>query len=118
MNEEFATPEGPNDLIIECEGCSNLIYVRGSSKGLTDPCPICGCLNKLQMTEPEKVTGRLMLKSPIIDMEKESLERGKVSLPDLPTKVQEALLWLQQHSWTFGFTIEKDDKNNDEGSKS
>ncbi len=113
MNEQFSTPEGPEDLIVECEGCKNLIYVRGNQQNQISPCPICGNLNKLEMSKIEKVNGRLILRSSILNMNKDLLEQGRVSLPGLPEKVQESLLWLQQHEWSFGFTIEEGEEESE-----
>jgi hypothetical protein len=111
MNESFSTPDGPEDFMLECEGCSNLIYVRGEQQDVISPCPICGNLNKLEMSKKERVNGRLVLRSSVLNMNKDLLEQGRVSLPGLPEKVQEALLWLQKHDWTFGFTIEEDNES-------
>jgi hypothetical protein len=111
MNEAFSTPDGPEDLIVECEGCKNLIYVRGDYPDKISPCPICGALNKLEMSKGKQVNGRLILRSEILNMNKDLLEQGRVSLPGLPEKVQEALLWLQEHEWSFGFTIEEEDED-------
>jgi hypothetical protein len=113
MNEPFSTADGPEDLIVECEGCKNLIYVRGDHQDKISPCPICGNLNKLEMSEMENVHGNLILRSPKLNMNKDLLEQGRVSLPGLPEKVQEALLWLQQHEWSFGFTIEEDNEESE-----
>jgi len=47
-------------------------------------------------------------------MSRNSLEEGRVSLPDLPKKVQEALLWLQEHQWNFGFVIDEESEESEE----
>lgn len=110
-NELFSTADGPDDVIVECEGCKNLIYVRWQSGNKVSPCPLCGCLNSNELEDSseteEKLSGRLILKSPIMRMNRNSVEEGRISLPDLPVKVQEALLWLQENRWTFGFGLEK-----------
>ncbi|MBF0199264.1 MAG: hypothetical protein HQL32_16235 [Planctomycetes bacterium] len=108
--ELFPTPDGPEDTIIECEGCQNILYNRYNSTQEVCPCPICGCLNRTTVAKGEKIFGRIVLKSPPMSMNRESVERGRISLPGLPEQVQEALLWLQENQWSFGFTIEKDDK--------
>lgn len=109
-SELFPTSEGPDDVIVECEGCHNLIYVRWQSGNIVSPCPLCGCLNSMVLEEDcatdEKLSGRLILKSPLMRMNRGSVEEGRISLPDLPVKVQEALLWLQENRWTFGFGLE------------
>jgi len=117
-SEFFPTPEGPEDLIVECDGCENLLYVNGSKQEKVAACPICGCLNNLKVEDPEKIRGRLLLKSPEMSMNRSSVEQGRVSLPGLPEKVQEALIWLQQNRWTFGFIVEEEggleEKNEEE----
>jgi hypothetical protein len=65
-------------------------------------------LNQTQLTADVQIKGRLTLRSPLMTMSKNSVEEGRVSLPNIPTKVQEALLWLQENRWSFGFTVEKD----------
>ena len=112
--EPFQTPDGPEDLMVECEGCKNFLYVRQQEGLKVAPCPICGCLNKTEITPDELLNGRLVLKSPRMDMSRNSLEEGRVSLPDLPKKVQEALLWLQEHQWNFGFVIDEESEESEE----
>lgn len=111
MNKErFETPDGGEDLILECDGCGNLLFVRHQDGIKVAACPICGCINNVEMEqEPseEELTGRLILKSPLMSMNRNSVEEGRVSLPGLPEKVQEALLWLQENRWTFGFSLEQ-----------
>jgi hypothetical protein len=112
-NEPFATPEGPDDLIVECESCGNLLYVRRQEGMVVSPCPLCGCLNSTELEVDEVLSGRLILKSPLMTMSKNSVEEGRITLPDLPDKVQEALLWLQENLWTFGFSLERPDRSED-----
>jgi hypothetical protein len=121
--EPFATPDGPEDIILECDGCRNLLYVKANDQvDEVADCPICGCLNKVTLEEPQQIRGRLLLKSPEMSMNRDSVEQGRVALPGLPEKVQEALIWLQENKWTFGFIVEEDEKKSkdsdpkDEGS--
>jgi len=107
-SELFPTPDGPEDIMIECDGCGNILYVKGSIEDKVAACPICGCLNQVHIVEPEKIRGRLLLKSPEMSMNRDSVEQGRVSLPGLPEKVQEALIWLQENKWSFGFIIDED----------
>lgn len=44
-------------------------------------------------------------------MNRESVEGGKISLPGLPEQVQRALLWLQNHSWRFGFVVDSQEED-------
>ena len=107
--EAFPTPDGPEDTIIQCEGCNNLLYNRYNVAHEICPCPLCGCLNNTVVAKGEKIFGRIVLKSTLMGMNRESVEEGRISLPGLPEQVQEALLWLQKNNWTFGFTVEKPD---------
>lgn len=107
-SESFPTPEGPEDLMVTCDGCGNILYVKGDQEEQVAACPICGCLNKIHMNEPEQIRGRLLLKSPEMWMNRDSVEQGRVSLPGLPEKVQEALIWLQENKWSFGFLVEEE----------
>ena len=95
--ESFSTPEHPEDMIIECEGCGNYLYVRNAQDKEVLDCPLCGCLNSTQTRPSEKIEGRIVLKSPVMEMNLEAIEGGKISLPGLPEQVQKALLWLQNH---------------------
>lgn len=106
--EPLGDPERPDDLIVQCDGCGNLLYLKGEAATSVAPCPLCGCLNQAELQPDVQIKGRLTLKSPLMNMSKNSVEEGRVSLPDIPEKVQEALLWLQENRWTFGFTIERD----------
>ena len=116
--EPLGDPDRPDDLIVQCDGCANLLYIRGDDIQEVEPCPLCGCLNQTRLTPDVELKGRLVLKSPLMNMSKNSVEEGRVSLPDIPEKVQEALLWLQENRWTFGFTVEKDSSpENDSSSK-
>lgn len=108
MKVPFPSPGSPNDLIMTCEGCGNLIYLREVDEVF--PCPLCGCLNQVASDDHNLIHGRLMVTSPIIELEKEVLESGSICLPDLPEAVQEALLWLQQNNWRFGFVVEPERK--------
>lgn len=109
--ESFPTPDGPDDIILECDGCGNLLYIKANDQdGEVADCPICGCLNKIKLEQPEQIRGRLLLKSPEMSMNRDSVEQGRVALPGLPEKVQEALIWLQENKWTFGFIVEEDEK--------
>ena len=47
-----------------------------------------------------------MLTSALMTMNRGELESGLVSLPELPEKVQEALVWLQSHGWRVNFVEE------------
>ena len=106
-SESFPTPDGPEDLMVECDGCKNILYVKGDQKEQVAACPICGTLNQIHMSDPEQIRGRLLLKSPEMWMNRDSVEQGRVSLPGLPEKVQEALIWLQENKWSFGFLVEE-----------
>lgn len=112
MNEPFKTPDGADDWIIECEGCENLLYISANKAQEISPCPLCGCLNDINGDEEPniEIQGRLILKSPILQMNKNSIEKGKITLPELPDRVQDALLWLQEHQWRFGFTVENEEE--------
>ena len=66
----------------------------------------------------EQLSGRLVLKSPLMKMSRNSVEEGRVSLPGLPEKVQEALLWLQENRWTFGFALEQPDEKTEDNQDS
>ena len=103
-------------MIIECDGCGNLLYLQGShDPEEVAPCPLCGCLNRLGLEPDQQMRGRIVLKSPLMDMSRNSLEEGRISLPGLPQKVQEALLWLQENRWSFGFMLEQEkDEDEDE----
>ena len=118
MLERLGDPDRPDDLIVECDGCKNLLYIKGDTMEQVAPCPLCGCLNQTQLTPDVELKGRLVLKSPLMNMSKNSVEEGRVSLPDIPEKVQEALLWLQENRWTFGFTVANDDTPPEEDSSS
>lgn len=112
--ERFEIPDdGGEDLVVECEGCGNLLFVRYQEGIKVSPCPICGCLNNVELVVDEQLSGRLVLKSPLMKMSRNSVEEGRVSLPGLPEKVQEALLWLQENRWTFGFALEQLNENSD-----
>jgi len=107
MRESFPTQDGPEDIIMSCESCGNYLYLRGPS----DPviiCPICGGLNQGKLKKGDMVKGQIVIKSQKMSMNRDSLTTGRISLPGLPTEVQEALLWLQKHHWRFGFTIEEE----------
>lgn len=106
--ESFPTPDHPEDMIIQCEGCNNYLYVRNNLGRDVLDCPLCGCLNSTAIRPSEKIEGRIVLKSPVMEMNLEAIEGGKISLPELPEQVQKALLWLQNHRWRFGFMIEED----------
>jgi hypothetical protein len=112
----FSSPDGREDLMVECEGCGNLLYVRYQDEIKVSPCPLCGCFNNVELDSDEEISGRLILKSPLMRMSRNSVEEGRVSLPGLPEKVQEALIWLQENRWSFGFGLEQpDDESQDQG---
>lgn len=116
MAESFSTPDHPEDIIIECEGCGNYLYTRKKEEEKVLACPLCGCLNTCELDDlfvnekAEEIRGHLILKSPKMSMNRESVEGGRVTLPELPDKVQESLLWLQKNRWKFGFVVEGKDK--------
>lgn len=114
MNEPMPMPEPPEEGILSCENCSNLIHLRKQAKEEVVSCPICGCLNSI-VDEPEDVEmmdGHLIISSPNLSIKKADVLSGQVAVPQLPEKVQAALIWLQEHQWRIGFVPDSQDKSN------
>ncbi len=107
MQESFPTPGHTGDIIASCEDCGNFLYIREKEIKKVFPCPICGCLNKIERSaKGAAAKGHIVLTSALMTMNRGELESGLVSLPELPEKVQEALVWLQSHGWRVNFVEE------------
>lgn len=111
MNEPMPMPEPPEEGILSCENCSNLIHLRKQAEEEVVSCPICGCLNSI-VDEAEMMDGHLIISSPNLSMKKADVLSGQVAVPQLPEKVQAALIWLQEHQWRIGFVPDSQDNSN------